>query len=199
MSYKWTAEELRVFTRMARKVERSAGGRRGSQFDPGILLRKLREGFLESIPPPDGGRIHILPSILVREDEDWQDALVAAGPQTPDNYGIRQIGHLYQASGRGDVRKDFVLVRRPGWTLHQFLAWGKIYCLRGTTARDVFAVGREKPTLNQVLQTDPLWVHCSDVNIFSLDLPGMLWAGARRKAECGLALDVGCANGWCLL
>lgn len=152
--------------------------------------------------PPDGGRIHPLPGILVREDEDWKEALEAAGPDTPENYIVRQVGHLYPPKARGDVRKDFVLVYRPGWNLDTFLAWGRQNGFSGgTSARDVFAVGREKPGLNAELQMDPMWVHCTDVQAFggSRGLPGVWWGGAGREAFRGWVEHVGRALGWCLL
>ncbi len=150
---------------------------------------------------PDGGRIHLLSGILVREDEDWKEALTAAGPETPENYVIRRVGHLYPTSGRGDIRKDFVLLNRPGWSLDQFLVWGKANQLKGTSARDVFAVGREKPGLNAELRMDPMWVHATDAKSFegSRGVPNVWWFGAERKASLSLVGCVGDAFGWCLL
>jgi len=201
MPYNWTAEQVKEFTRAARKVERAAGKKGGSPFDPLLLLGKMAEAFLSAIPAPDSGRIHVLPGILVREDEDWIKALEAAGPDTPASYYIRRVGHLYPPSGRGNVRKDFVIVNRPGWSLDQFLAWGTKNRLTGTTARDVFAVGIEKSDLNRELGMDPMWVHCTDEQSFEgcRGLPDVWWVGAERGADHDWVGDVGDADDWCLL
>ncbi len=173
--------------------------------DGGIFARALDEAKTRfangGLLVPDGGRIHLLSGILVRGDEDWKEALEAAGPQTPENYIIRQVGHLYPPSGKGDVRKNFVLLNRPGWSLDQFLVWGKANQLKGTTARDVFAVGREKPGLNAELRMDPMWVHATDAKPFggSRCVPGVWWGGAGRGAGRSLVEGVGDALGWCLL
>ncbi len=146
------------------------------------LLRRVGNWFL----PPPGGRIHILPSILVHEDEDWIKALEAAGPNTPAEHYIRKIGRFYPTTGKGEVRKDFILLNRPGWSMNQFLAWGKAKGLCGTTARDVFAIGRDRPDLNRELNIDPLWVHDTDDRLIlggDVDTTGVLavlWRGAER-------------------
>lgn len=201
MLYEWTAEQVQKFTRAARKVERAAGRKGGSPFDPLLFLGKMEEAFLSAIPAPGGGRIHVLPGILVREDEDWTQALESAVPDTPADYTIRKVGHLYPPTGKGEVRKDFVLLHRPGWSLDQFLACGLANRLLGTTAaRDVFAVGREKHELNRELGMDPIWVHATDVQTFGgfRGVPFVWWGGAERKADHDWVEHVGSAHGWCL-
>ncbi|MFH0890730.1 MAG: hypothetical protein V1856_01720 [Candidatus Liptonbacteria bacterium] len=202
MSYHWTVEQVERFTRLARKVERAARKKDGSRFNPVLFLRKMEEAFLHTIPEPAGGRICVLSNVLVHEDEDWTQALEAAGPQTPLHDRIRRGSSLYPPSGRGDVYKDFLLLNWPGRPLSKFLDWGKANGLAGTIARDVFAVGREEPHLNRDIVMDPMWVYATELRTLTgfVD-PCMVlvqWNKEERETNYRGAESFGFARDWCL-
>lgn len=164
------------------------------------VFSELKEKFvIGGLLPPKDGRIYFLSDILVREDEKWTKAISEGGPDTPKRDPIWQIGHLYPPSGSGDVKKDFIFVCHSRWHLENFLAWGEKNKLRRTTARDVFAIGRERPHLNRELQMNPMRIYATDPQNFkdSSILPLISWQGTLLKAGYVCSRCIG-ARGWFL-
>lgn len=103
--------------------------------------------------PPLGGHLHLLPSIKVALDQDWQVAVNVAAPNTPDHYTVRKVGNLYPPTGQGKVVSDYVAVKFSqvdSWQVA--LDWAKQQGLENTTPREVFAVAQQYPTLRQTLE-----------------------------------------------
>lgn len=115
--------------------------------------------FLESrnvepmdIKAPKGARVHIL-EVEVEQDRKWQAALNAAGPDTPKDYSVRQVGDQYPPVGKGKVKEKLILLNFPNgdgnWD--KAIAWAKAKCLKRTHPREIFAIGEQYPKLHRQL------------------------------------------------
>ena len=147
MLYQATAEQVERFTRKARKVERMLKRKNGSPVDPAIALAKVDEiidsATVAEVVPPEGGRIHVI-RVPVRLNREWQEAINAAGPNTPDNYNVRNVGDQYPSQGDGTVREAEVILINfgpNGGSWDKAIAWANQYRLKRTNPRHVFAIG----------------------------------------------------------
>src|SRR3989344_4561221 len=72
-------------------------------------LPKERKGSKKKAKPaelvaPDGGRIHVL-RVPVNPTREWQEAINAAGPNTPSNYDVRKVADKYPPQDGGVEEK----------------------------------------------------------------------------------------------
>lgn len=114
-------------------------------------------GMSLEIVPPMGGRIYSIrvPVILNR---DWQEAITAAGSNTPDSYNVRKVGDLYQPTGIGRSWADMVLMNfgpKGGGSLEKAIEWAKPYGLKLTVPRQVFAIGEYRLKLDGRARNEP--------------------------------------------
>lgn len=177
------------------------------QFQKGLpKLREVLDALRNGLPitvghlltPPSGGRIHAV-KVAVNYGEDWQEAVNAAGPNTPGTYNIRKVGNLYP--GRKEkLEKELILVNfgSAGIDWDEALRWGQSMGLAKTEPREVFVLGKTFPTLHRELGINPMYVVATTDCEFDGDRRacGVWWGVAVRGAGlCGLPF-FGSAYGW---
>ena len=203
MLYQPTAEQVREFTRKARKVERMLQSKGGSLVDPTFAIGKVDEIIIsttvaELVSPP-GGRIHIV-RVPVRLDREWQEAINAAGPDTPNNYNVRKVGEQYLAIGTGTVETEIILMNfgPNGGSWDKAIAWANQNRLKRTNPRQVFAIGEHKPELHHELMMDYMYAVATDECAFGGDRSacGVWWDGSGRECGLGRVEDFGYSCGW---
>ena len=133
------------------------------------ILRLVRGDFVAVVPgtnfaPPLGARLH---TVRVKYDPSrpWQEAVNAAGPNTPSDYNVRKVGELYLPTcGRNSAEEKLVEVELimlnylnggGGWD--KALAWGQTAGLKQTSPREVFAIGEQHPRLHKTLKVNPMY------------------------------------------
>ncbi|OGN34297.1 MAG: hypothetical protein A3I39_00985 [Candidatus Yanofskybacteria bacterium RIFCSPLOWO2_02_FULL_47_9b] len=167
-------------------------------------VRSGRRIVVESdLVVPEGGRIVELPGLRVNQGQEWQAAINAAGPNTPENYNARKVGDLYLPTSTGIKKKDFVLLNfgPKGGSWERALAWGCQYPqLKRSVPRDVFAVGKAKPELHRELGMDPMYLVATTECAFDggQRACGVWWGGAVREAGLYWVSDFGGACVWFL-
>lgn len=148
------------------------------------FLDSLKTGTA-GIMPPQEGRIHAV-RVKVKLDRPWQEALSAAGPNTPDNYNVRKVGDQYPPTGNKEVEEELVMVNYPkGDGYDKALAWAQTQGLENTVPREVFAIGEQHPTLHVELGLDPMYVVATTECSFGGDRRAcyVWWDGSARKAD----------------
>ncbi|MCX6715450.1 MAG: hypothetical protein NT077_00335 [Candidatus Taylorbacteria bacterium] len=141
--------------------------------------------YFAAITPPPGARIHMV-RVRVKQDREWQEAVNAAGPNTPDHYNVRKVADLYTPIGTGEAEENLVLLnyQSGGGSWGRALAWAESLGLKNTNPREVFAVGEKYPILHKTLALNPMYVvattECSFVS--SCQACCVWWDGARRDA-----------------
>lgn len=129
--------------------------------DDGRVARFLDSLKVDSkaVVPPQGARIHTL-RVRVKLDRLWQEAVNAAGPNTPGNYNVRKVGDQYAPTGTEEIEEDLILLNYPqgdgNWD--KALAWAQIQGLKNTVPREVFAIGEQYPKLHNELGLNPMYV-----------------------------------------
>ena len=203
MLYQPTAEQVKEFTRKARKVERMLQNKGGSLVDPTLAITKVDDIIgsataAEFVPPP-GGRVHIV-RVPVRLDREWQEAVNVAGPDTPGNYNIHKVGDQYPPAGNETVEAEVILMNfgPNGGTWDKAIAWAEQYRLKRTNPRHAFAVGEHKPQLHRELGMDPMYVVATEECAFGGDRSAcdVWWDGSGRKAYLYWVGDYGRSRGW---
>lgn len=114
---------------------------------------------LTDIEPPQGARVHVL-KVKVQQGRDWQEAVNAAGPNTPDHYNVRKVGDQYPPVGTEVIEEELILLNFPNgdgnWD--KALAWAEAKGLKRTNPREAFAVGEQHPKLHEQLGQNPMYV-----------------------------------------
>jgi hypothetical protein len=169
--------------------------------DDGTVARFLdgiKASVTDIIAPP-GARLYTA-RVKVTLDRSWQEAVNAAGPNTPDNYNVRKVGDLYLPTGKGEVEEDLILLNYPegdgSWD--KALTWAGILRLKPTVPREVFAVGEQHPELHRTLGVNPMYVVATTKCTFdgSSRACGVWWRDAGREAYLSFVeLFVG-ASAW---
>lgn len=151
------------------------------------------------IRPPKGARIHTL-RVRTKLDSEWQAAINAAGPNTPDHYNVRRVEDQYAPTGTGHVVEEFILLNYPNGdgSWGKALAWAKAKDLKNTDPRRVFAVGKEHPTLHTELGCDPMYVVATTECTFEGDHSAcyVWWNGSKREANLNWVSNFGNSNDW---
>ena len=148
-------------------------------------LRRLIEEHSMPVMAPEGGRIHIL-RVPVNPAREWQEAINAAGPNTPRNYDIRKVGNLHPPQSGEPKEKEIILVNF-GKTIpnSQFaLDWANPYSLRPASPRECFAIGEHKPQLHRELDMNPMAVVSLEDCVFGglWRVCCVWWGGSERVA-----------------
>lgn len=148
------------------------------------------------IPPP-GCRIHIL-SVPVIHDRDWQEAVNAAGPNTPADYNVRKVGDQYPPEGvTGE--EEFILLNCPsGGSWDKAIAWAEQFGLERTAPRQVFAIGEHKPKLHRELGLNPMYVVATKECSFDGDQLAcyVWWGGSEREVDLHWLSSCGHSHDW---
>lgn len=152
------------------------------------VLRKAIEEHSMPVQAPKGGCIHVV-RVPVNPAREWQEAVNAAGPDTPMSYDIRKVGHLYPPQTGAVVEREIILVNF-GKTIpngQYALDWALPFGLRPADARSVFAVGEHKPQLNTELGIPYMTVVSLEDCSFGGDrrVPSVWWCGSERGAPLG--------------
>lgn len=158
-------------------------------------------GFLDGlkIVAPEGARIHIL-RVKVKLDRPWQEAVDAAGPNTPTDYNVRKVGDLYVPTGTGEEDQEHVLLNYPAgdgnWDKAH--AWAKDKGLKKTVPRGVFAIGEHHPTLHSILEVNPMYVVATTECTFEgyRHACYVWWHDSERRASLCWVENFGRASGW---
>ena len=204
MLYQSTAEQVKEFTRKARKVERMLQSKGGSLVDPTLAIGKVDEIIVSAtaveLVPPSGGRIHIV-RVPVRLDCEWQEAINAVGPDTPDSYNVRKVGDQYPPAGNMAIRETEVILMNfgpNGGNWDKAIAWAKQYHLKRTNPRHAFAIGEQKPQLHRELGFDYMYVVATEECTLDgcRDACYVWWSESRRGCFLSRVEDYGFSDGW---
>jgi hypothetical protein len=158
--------------------------------------------FLDGLKfaPPEGARIHILQGLRVQRDKDWQEAVTAAGPNTPGDYNVRKVGDLYLPTGTGETEGDYILLNYPSGdgSWEKALAWAAKKGLKNTIPREAFAVGEKHPNLHTELKCDSMYAVATTECTFggSRRACCVWWHGSRREALLRWLGDFDNASVW---
>lgn len=135
---------------------------------------------------PAGARIHTL-RIRYQQDREWQEAVTAAGPDTPSHYSVRKVGGFYVPAGTGEVEEDLILLNYTdgsgNW--EKALAWGAEKKLEKTAPREVFAIGEQHPKLHEELGQNPMYLVATTPCTFGGNQQAcyVWWDDAERDAN----------------
>jgi hypothetical protein len=163
------------------------------------LKQGARLKLILPLTAPVWGRIHCVGNVPVRLDQDWQTAINEAGPDTPSDYVVRQVGHLYPSTGTGIVSTNLVLVNLNGDHYQDALVWAKQFGLSPASPRHVFALAKHHPNLPAELgMVDPCYiVSPQEVNFRgSARVCGVWFSGRVRWAVAYWVEDVGYRDVW---
>lgn len=130
-------------------------------------------------------RIHIV-RVKVKLDRPWQEAVNAAGPNTPNNYNVRKVGDLYLPTGTDEVEEELIMVNYPkGDGYDKALAWAKTQGLENTVPREVFAIGEQHPNLHIELGVNPMYAVSTTECSFEGDRSACFvwWHDSAREAS----------------
>lgn len=103
-------------------------------------------------------RIYTLPNFTYIQDVEWQEAIDAGCPNTPDYSNARKVSDYYMPIGTGEVQENLVLINYPngGGSWDRAIAWAEDVGLKRTVPREVFAIGEKYPNLSRELKCN--WV-----------------------------------------
>ena len=97
-------------------------------------------------------------SANVNQNRDWQDAINAAGPDTPDTYKVRELEEKYQPISEETEEIEFILLNFcKGGCWDDALEWAESNGHGLTNPREAFAVA-EQHDLIKILGIDDYWV-----------------------------------------
>ena len=167
------------------------------------FLDAIRDGLPINIgliiTPPPGGRLHPV-RVPVNPHREWQEAINAAGPNTPADYNVRKVGDLYPVTTGPIANAEIILMNfgPDGGNWAKALEWAKINNLELTTPRQVFAIGEHQPKLHKELGMNPMYVVATTECTFAGDQRAcdLWWHGAERGASLGWVGVYGDAGGW---
>lgn len=149
------------------------------------------------IIPPPGGRFHILTVPVVR-DRDWQEAVNAAGPNTPADYNVHKVGDQYLPEG-GSGKEELILLNFPsGGSWDKAIAWAGQFGLERTVPRQVFAIGEHKPKLHEKLGLNPMYVVATEECSFDGNQRAcyVWWLDSERGADLDWVSRFGSSLVW---
>lgn len=153
----------------------------------------------KAVTPPQGARIHTL-RVKVKLDRPWQEAVNAAGPNTPNAYNVRKVGDLYVPTGTEEVLEDLILLNysQGDGSWDSALAWAQTQGLKNTVPREVFAISEQYPKLHLELGLNPMYV----VATIECSFEGyrracfVWWCGSAREAYLGWFGSFGSSRAW---
>lgn len=161
----------------------------------GTFIAKNRTRF----SPPKGGRVHIV-HIPVLLGCDWQEAINAAGPNTPSGYNVWKVGDLYPP--KSGMLKDVEIVLMNfgpnGGDWDRAIAWANEYKLKRTDPRHVFAIGERNPCLHKELGLDYMYVVATEECTFGgkQNVCDVWWYGSERECNLDWVEDYGRSSDW---
>ena len=181
------------------------GGVSDGSFD--CFLESLKIEVNKSIKPPiNGARIYMLHALRVRQDSEWQATISAGAPNTPRDCDVWKIGHLYRAVGSGIITENLIFLNFPdgNGSWNKALAWAETQSFKQTNPREVFAIGKEYPTLHIHLGQNPVHVVATSGCILGTQpwplhtACSVWWQGSKREANVLWIGVLNNANAWFL-
>lgn len=193
-----TLNQVRSVQQMANE-KRVGRVRFQKALDDGRAASFLDDLKSDEILPPEGTRIHIL-RVKVKLDQPWQEAVNAAGPDTPSHYNVRKVGDLYVPTGFGEEEQEHVLLNFPAGdgSWDKALMWAETKGLKRTVPREVFAIGKQYPELHRTLGINSLYIVSTKECTFEGDRRAccVWWSDAGREACLFWVSDFGGAGAW---
>ena len=174
--------------------------------DNGTMSRVL-DGIKNGLPvtigtqlaPPPSARLHVV-RVKVQLDQEWQEAINLASPDTPGHYNVRKVADLYPPTGVGVVEEELILLNYPngngGWG--KAIAWAEQFQLKRTDPRHVFAIGKDHPNFNHDVGVNPTYVVATKECAFG-DVQQacyVWWDDSKRKADLRWVGFYDSARGW---
>ncbi len=162
------------------------------------MTKEAAAGVLELVPP-EGGRIHIV-RVPVRLDREWQEAINAAGPNTPSNYHVRKVGDHYPPKAGEVIEPEVILMNfwpnSGSWD--RAIGWGEKHVLKRTNPRHVFAIGEHKPQLHRELGLDYIYTMATEECVLEGDCDAcdVWWDGPGRGCRLRRVEACGSSFGW---
>jgi hypothetical protein len=153
---------------------------------------------LATLTPPSGARLHTI-RIRFKPDREWQEAVNAAGPNTPDNYNVRKVGDQYPPTGTEEIEEDLILLNFPnGDGFDKARAWAQSKQLEDTVPREMFAIGEQYPKLHEELGQNPMYVAATKESTFGGDRLAcyIWWRDSKREARLNWVLNFGHRHVW---
>ncbi len=142
----------------------------------------------DGIVPPKGGMARML-TVPVNEARAWQEAIDAAGPNTPKDYNVRKVGDQYPPLVGTTERLEEIWVVNSGrgriTPSLGTIAWGKKQRLIPASPRACFAIAEHLPKLPTYLGMDPMAVvSLRECSFGGRQFCRFVWfRGARREAS----------------
>lgn len=168
--------------------------------DEGEVSRSLDALKMRTVAEQYGARIHTVRTWVI-SDRPWDEAVNAAGPNTPADYNIRKVGNLFLPTGGTDeVEQEHIFLNcldgQGSWD--KALTWGKEVKLLPTVPREVFADGEQHPYLHRILGVNPVYVVATTECTFwgYRRACCVWWRGSKREAYLDPVEDFGDADGW---
>jgi len=183
----WTREGEGLFKKLLTRYEKDSVGK---GFNPLRELTRVSEAILSpwGIVAPEGGFL-----VVVRGKwnpaRPWNEAALAAGPDTPGSYNALKVGGLYPAGEDKLLDHETILVNfGPGSVTPSAVVgeWGAQYHMEPQHARAVFSVAEKYPHLDRALGTPGRFVLST---LEKCDFRGVLqspyvgWYESRREAS----------------
>ena len=156
------------------------------KFDPTVLT------------PPPSARLYTV-HIRFKPNREWQEAVQAAGPNTPDNYNIWKVDGQYTPTGTEEIEEDLILLNFPnGDGFDKALAWAQSKQLQNTVPREVFAIGEQHPKLHEELGQNPMYVVATKECFFEggRSACDVWWRGSKRETDLRWVRGFGRSGGW---
>ena len=147
-----------------------------------------------------GGRVYLIPKLVVDYTRPHNEAAMAGGPQTGSNYNVLKVADKYQPSENKATEETIVLFNWPkgGGSYSKAIEWGLSNGLLRTTPHVSFAIGEQKLNLNYELGPNPMYV----VETTGCSFEGhsnacyVWWNVARRESNLSWQGDFGYGLGW---
>jgi len=174
--------------------------------DNGLLAIAL-DAIVQGLPitvgtplvPPTGGRI-VTVKVKTQLDRPWQEAVNAAGPQTPDNYNVRKVDDICAPTGIGTVEEELVLLNYypNGGAWDKAIAWAEASRLKRTDPRRVFALGEGQPKFNYEVGPNPTYVVATEECFFDgkRQACSVWWIDSGRGASLHWVSNYGDSDDW---
>jgi len=153
---------------------------------------------LTALKPPPGARLHTV-RIRFKPDREWQEAVNAAGPNTPSDYNVRKVADQYPPSGTEEIEEDLILLNFPkGDGFDAARAWARSKQLEDTVPREVFAIGEQHPKLHEELGQNPMYVAATKECTFEGDRGAcyVWWDDSGRGADLYWVENFGSSYDW---
>lgn len=167
-------------------------------------MAKIKRKFLKkkkgtTLTPPPGGRLHIV-CVPVNPARQWQEAVIAAGPNTPSDYNVWKVGGQY-SSIAAEVQDDEIILLNFGpnnGSWDRAIAWAEQNKLVRTAPRQVFALGEHCPTLHHELGMNPICVVATTECTFKgrRRACNVWWDDAKRWVNLSGVSHCGGAGDW---